>query len=106
LNPVMNSTKWEELRLAMYELGELSPRWRVLDLEQEKPTAWDGDWFYHFRNGQYKYRQWVEIEIKSDEQYEAVFKKLAQIRVPGEEFETGFRIFGYAKLGEFVDFIG
>ena len=27
--PAMNNTKWDELREAMYDLGELRPRWRT-----------------------------------------------------------------------------
>jgi len=101
----MNDTKWEELRLAMLELGELSPRFRVLDVEKESPSIWDADWFYHFRNGEYKYRKWVEIEIQSDDQYDAVLMKLTEIRVPGAKIENGFRIFGYAMTGEYIDYI-
>ena len=31
--PLMNNTKWEELRAAMYGLDGLRPRWRTKDLE-------------------------------------------------------------------------
>ena len=105
MNPVMNDTKWEELRLAMLDLGELSPRFRVLDVKKENPSIWDADWFYHFRNGEYKYRKWVEIETKSLEQFNAVLEKLRQIRVPGERIESGFRIFGYGTPGEYIDYL-
>jgi len=32
MNPFMNETKWDELRLAMYALGNLHPRWRTKDV--------------------------------------------------------------------------
>jgi hypothetical protein len=33
---VMNNTKWEELRAAMYELGSLHPQFRIKDREREE----------------------------------------------------------------------
>lgn len=53
LIPVMNNTKWEELRLAMHSLGKLRPQWQTKDLETGYVPCWDGDWFYHFRDGGY-----------------------------------------------------
>jgi hypothetical protein len=101
----MNDTKWDELRLAMYGLERLSPRWRTLDVESGHLSKWDRDWYYHFRHGGYKSIQWVEIAIDSDEQRVAVLKELAQVHVPGEQIDSGFRVFGYANLGQAVDYI-
>lgn len=97
--PLMNDTKWNELRLAMHEFGDASPRWRTLDVQNGHFSAWDSEWFYHFSLGGYKSIQWVEIAIDSTAQRQAVLSRLAAIHVPGEETETGFRIFGYGELG-------
>lgn len=102
---LMNDTKWDELRLAMCELGPLSPRWRTLDVENGHLSEWDGEWFYHFRNSGYKFIKWVEIAIESLAQRQAVLNELAKVRVPGEPTETGFRVIGYAELGVEVDYL-
>lgn len=101
----MNHTKWDELRLAMYGLGPLSPRWRTLDVENGHLSDWDGEWFYHFRNGEYKFIRWVEIATESDEQKRAVLAELVKIHVPGERIEGGFRVLGYAELGTEIDYL-
>lgn len=89
----------------MYELGPLSPKWRTLDVESGHLSDWDGEWFYHFRNGGYKFIKWVEIAIESHAQRQAVLTELAKVRVPGESTETGFRVLGYAELGVEVDYL-
>jgi hypothetical protein len=103
--PLMNDTKWDELRLAMYELGPLSPKWRTLDVENVYLSDWDGEWFYHFRNGSYEFIKWVEIAVESPEQKQAVLTELVKIHVPGIRTESGFRVLGYAELGNEVDYI-
>ena len=102
---LMNDTKWDELRLAMYELGPLSPKWRTLDVENGHLSEWDGEWFYHFRNGGYKFIKWVEIAIESPAQRQAVLTELAKVHVPGKSTETGFRVLGYTELGVEVDYL-
>jgi hypothetical protein len=102
----MNDSKWDELRLAMYALGPQSPKWRTLDVENGYLSTWDREWFYHFRNGEYKCIKWVEIAVESQEQSQAVFAELVKIHVPGEKIESGFRVLGYAELGTEVDYIG
>ena len=104
MNPVMNDTKWEELRLAMYNLGTLHPRWRTKDLSGYL-SPWDGEWFYHFRNGGYDSVEWVEIQISSLEQDAAVFASLKAIQVPGTRIQCGFRVYGYTAEGIAVDYI-
>ena len=74
----MNDTKWDELRLAMYGLGDLRPRWSI---------------------------EWVEIQVLSADQDVAVPALLREIHLPGHRIETGFRIYGYARDGNAVDFI-
>jgi hypothetical protein len=101
----MNKTKWDELRLAMYELDERSPRWRTRDVQSGYVCPWDREWFHHFRTGGYTTIEWVEIEIESPEQRSAVFNALRRIHVPGQTTEHGFKIFGYLSVGAVVDYI-
>ncbi len=105
LIPVMNDTKWDELRLAMYSLGKLRPMWRTKDVETGFIPNWDGEWLYHFRNGGYKSIEWVEIEITSQEQDAAVYDALKRIHLPGERTEKGYRVVGYATKGQQVNYI-
>lgn len=103
--PLMSDTKWDELRLAMYERGPLSPKWRTLDVENQHLSEWDGEWFHHFTNGGYRFIQWVEIACESHEQSRAVLAELMKVHVPGECTESGFRVFGFAELGTDVDYL-
>lgn len=96
MHALMNDTKWDELRLAMYDLGELSPRWRTRDVESGDECPWDGEWFYHFRCGGYETIEWVEIRIDSPDQEQAVLSALKAIHVPGRRSEAGFKVYGYA----------
>jgi hypothetical protein len=102
---LMNNTKWNEIRLAMHSLGNLAPLWRTKDLERAYISHWDNDWFYHFRIGGYKTIEWLELEIKSEQQRQTVLQALRTIRVPGEEIENSVRIYGYKELGEPVDYL-
>ncbi len=99
MHAVMNNTKWDELRLAMYALGRLSPRWRTKDLSGYVSPL-DGEWFFHFRDGGYSSIEWVEILITTSEQQAAVEAALRRVHVPGQRFENGFRVYGYVADGE------
>ena len=103
---VMNNSKWEELRVAMYELGPLHPQFRIKNLDREEPWRWDGEWFYHFRLGEYDSIEYVELRVRSAEQRELVRQRLRAIHLPGVETGDGFRIYGWIKRGEFVDYLG
>lgn len=105
LVPLMNNTKWDELRLAMYSLGQVHPKWRTKDIEAGYISEWDGEWYYHFRDGGYERIEWVEVRINSTEQEEAVMAALRTIHVPGEKTEHGYRVFGYAEPGKSVTYI-
>ena len=96
MNPVMNDTKWEELRLAMYSLGPQAPKWRNRILVSGYVSPWDGDWYYRFREGGYTDIEWVEIQIISLDQRAAVLALIQSIHLPGCETEHGFKIIGYA----------
>jgi hypothetical protein len=103
--PVMNDTKWDELRLAMYELSSLSPKWRTRNLENSYICDWDGEWYYHFRNGGYETIEWVDIRVDNPEQRDAVRRELARVHVPGEETAHGFRVYGHVLEGQTIDYI-
>ena len=94
----MNDTKWDELRLAMYHLGDRHPRWRTKDISGYV-SDWDGEWFYHFRQGGYLTIEWVEIQVSWPDQDAAVLELLQQIHVPGHRIENGFRVYGFARQG-------
>lgn len=101
---LMNDTKWNEVRLAMYGLGKLSPRWRTKDV-QGPISQWDGEWFYHFCNGGYATAEWVEVQISSPEQDAAVLRCLREIHLPGHRVDGGFRIYGYVPDGSAINYI-
>ena len=102
---LMNNTKWEDIRLGMYSLGDMSPKWRTKDVENQHICEWDGEWFYHFRIGAYGCIEWLEIATTSAEQSVAVGAVLQSIRVPGEQVGSVFRIFGYAPIGKVIDYL-
>jgi hypothetical protein len=102
---VMNNTKWEELRLAMYALGSLHPRFRVKIIVTGHISEWDGEWYHHFRDGGYDDLEWVEIRTPDLAQREAVRTCLREIHVPGEEFAEGFRVVGWIEPGASVGYI-
>jgi hypothetical protein len=102
---VTNKTKWDEIRLAMYELADLSPRWRTRCVENGFVTAWDSEWFYHFRDGGYEITEWVEIEVTSSEQKTAVHNVLSKIHVPGEFLDNIFRVYGHVPVGQPIDYL-
>jgi hypothetical protein len=102
---VMNDTKWEELRAAMYDLGRLHPQFRIKDRDREAPWSWDGEWFYHFRLRDYRAIEYVDLEVRSQEQRDAVRSRLRAIHVPGFETDEGFRVCGWIERGVFVDYI-
>ncbi|WP_020466962.1 DUF6678 family protein [Singulisphaera acidiphila] len=100
----MNNTKWDELRLAMYGLGNLSPSWSTKDLSGYI-CPYDKDWFYHFRNGGYDSIEWVHIRLDSPEQDRAVEMALRRVHVPGHRVEGGFRVYGYTQAAATIDYI-
>jgi len=103
VNPVMNQTKWDELRLAMYGLGGQCPRWRTKD-RSGYVSPWDAEWFYHFREGGYGSIEWVEIRVTTPEQDVAVEAALRLVHVPGHRVEQGFCVYGYVTDGA-VDYL-
>jgi hypothetical protein len=105
LFPVMNNTKWRELRIAMDELSKPHPKWRTKCVENEYISTWDVDWYYHFSEGGYKDIEWVEIKTENDEQNHKVLSELKKIHIPGHKTEHGFKVYGYLKENQSVDYI-
>lgn len=101
----MNNTKWDELRLAMVQLGALKPQWRTRATGSGHLSGWDGEWFYHFREGGYETIEWVEIKVTSPEQRAGVLAALQLIHVPGEETPQGFQVFGHVPDGVAVAYV-
>ena len=102
---LMNDTKWDEIRLAMYNIDP-PPKWRTLDGENQHLSEWDAEWFYHFRDGAYSTIEWLEIQCADDDQHRSVKEALARIHVPGTLTDAGFKVFGYGESGAFYDYIG
>ncbi|MBW8640394.1 hypothetical protein K1W69_24595 [Hoeflea sp. WL0058] len=103
LNPVMNNTKWDELRLAMDEVIP-SPYWKSLATNGYNYGP-DCDWLEHFREGGYDHIVHVDILIETTDQRDLVRSALRKIHVPGEETPEGFRVFGYLRDGQSADYI-
>lgn len=101
---VMNDTKWEEIRLAMYDYPT-NPQWRTKDIESGYICPWDGEWFYHFKLGGYKTIEWLEIKAETEEIRNDVLKILKAIHVPGAVFDDVIKVYGYVEVGKSVDYI-
>jgi hypothetical protein len=85
----------------MYDYDGLI-HWRTKDLENGFIARWDAEWFHHFRLGNYKPIEWLEICLNEDNN-SYVMTKLKEIHVPGEIDGNVVRVYGY-KDG-FVDYI-
>jgi hypothetical protein len=102
-HPVMNNTKWNELRLAMYSTDP-APRWSTL-CQNGHRSAPDREWYYHFRDGGYEDIVHVDIFADDLEHRERIKMAIKRIHLPGEETDDGFRIYGYAEQGQTVDYL-
>ncbi len=103
---VANDTKWRELRVAVLELAPSEqPRFRCKSLETGYLSEWDGEWYYHWTIGGWDWMEWAELSVETAAQREPVRAILKRIRFAGEETTEGFRIYGYVRNGETVDFV-
>lgn len=102
LHPVMNNTKWEELRLSMYE-SDNSIKWRVKNIDGDI-SNWDAEWFYHFKLGGYETIEWLEIQVDDENVKTEVINKLKRIHVPGEIKGNSIFVYGYAR-DKFLNYI-
>ena len=104
LVPLMNHTKWEELRLAMMGLDH-PPHWCARTLGPGHVSPWDGEWGHHFAlDGDYRSQEWVELRMEHEEQAREVLNALRQVRVPGSRTNQGFSVLGHAPAGEPVEY--
>jgi uncharacterized protein DUF6678 len=78
---VMNHTKWEELRLAMYSI-EPAPRYRCMTIAGHY-SDFDAEWFYHFRAGGYDDIRYVDIFVEGQAHRERIRSALKKIHLPG-----------------------
>ncbi|QDU07024.1 DUF6678 family protein [Gimesia aquarii] len=105
MQSVMNNTKWRELQMAMYGIKDFCPRWRTRCLENGYLASWDGEWFYHFSEQGYDWIEWVEIKTENAEEDSIVLSELKRIHVPGHRTEHGFKVYGYVKEGQPVNYL-
>ena len=103
-HPVMNNTKWEEIREAMCNTPTHF-QWRTKDIETGYISMWDVEWYYHFRLGDYKYIEWLEIKADTEELRKDLLDILEKVHVPGKILEDAIRVYGYAGTGSYVDYI-
>lgn len=101
----MNNTKWDELRLAMYDLGHEAPRFRVKAIGADQPGPWDGEWYYHFREGGYHKIERVELQLRDSSHRGAVARALVTINVPGVQTDAGFVVYGHIPPGASAEYI-
>ncbi len=101
---VMNHTKWEEIRLAMYEYPN-TRLWRTKDIETGYICPWEGDWYYHFEIGGYKNIEWLEIKAETNEIKNDILKILKHIHVAGEVFDDVIKVYGHVKIGNPIDYL-
>ena len=102
LNPLMNNTKWDEVRLAMYDMPS-SPSFIVHDVDGK---SWpDSEWFYHFRVASYDTILATDILFSDEEQRKEVLSRLRAINVPGEILDDRVRVLGYSRDGQEVHYV-
>ncbi len=103
LQPLMNDTKWEELRLAMYDVRP-APRFVQVTTAGQSYGP-DREWFYHFREP--PYRELLRVEIYADDAAHRleIRPKLEAIHLPGKETSGGFVSVGDCEPGDVGDVI-
>ncbi|WP_349679164.1 DUF6678 family protein [Clostridium sp. UBA4548] len=100
---LMNNTKWEEIRLAMYDYP-LTIQWRVKNIDNGYISNWDAEWFYHFRLGGYDTIEWLEMKVHNVEMKNDIINILRRIHVAGDVLKDSIKVYGYKKDG-FIDYI-
>jgi hypothetical protein len=104
-HPVMNKTKWAELRLAMLSIEPgPPPTYRIKNLDTGYLSDWDGEWFYHFQSASYDTIEWVEIKARSDEQAAVIQTALNRVHVPLERRNQVFKVLGFVIPGQPIDY--
>jgi hypothetical protein len=100
--PVMNNTKWNELRDAMSAI-ENPPAWSTLSVNGYRSSP-DREWFHHFYAGGYEDIRSVDILVDGGDR-QRVLQILQQIHLPGEETTDGFRVYGYSEPGQLLSYL-
>ena len=106
MNHLLNHTKWEEIRLSMYNLAiniKLAIKWRVKNIDNGYVSAWDSEWYYHFKNGGYEMIEWLEILTPDPSIQAFVLKELKKIHVPGKVQPESVLVYGYSN--DLVDYL-
>jgi hypothetical protein len=98
LSGLMNDTKWNEIRKAMYEFTRIT-KWRTKDIFTGYLSNWDSEWFYHFNLGEYKTIEYLEIQLENEEMKNEIVEILKKIHVPGEITNNSIFIYGYKEEG-------
>jgi hypothetical protein len=102
LTSAANDTRWEELRLAMYGMTP-SPQFRCMNLSGYYSAA-DDEWYYHFRDGGYEGIEFIDILPRTDADRPEILSHLKSIGLAGHSTEDGFRVYGYIRPGQAVDY--
>jgi len=103
LLPVMNNTKWRELRAAMLAI-EAVTTFRTMSTNGYY-AAPDAEWFYHFQEGGYDDIRYVDIFATDESHRQKVGSALKKINLPAEETKDGFRVYGYILPGQAIDYL-
>ena len=103
LHPVMNNTKWRELRDAMYAI-ESTTTYRIKRINGYYSDP-DAEWFYHFQEGGYDDIRYVDIFARDRSHRQQIGNALRKIHLPAEETGDGFRVYGYALPGQTIDYL-
>ncbi|UWU72480.1 MULTISPECIES: DUF6678 family protein [Bradyrhizobium] len=103
LHPVMNDTKWRELRDAMYAIGSATI-YRIMRVNGYYSNP-DAEWFYHFQEGGYDDIRYVDIFATDQPHRQQVGSALKKIHLPAVETGDGFRVYGYVLPGQAVDYL-
>jgi hypothetical protein len=103
LHPVMNNTKWRELRGAMYAI-ESATTYRIMRINGYYSDP-DAEWFYHFQEGGYDDIRYVDIFATDQLHRQQIGSALKKIHLPAEETGDGFRVYGYVLPGQAVDYL-
>jgi hypothetical protein len=80
LHPVMNNTKWRELRAAMYAI-EPATTYRTMSINGYYSIA-DSEWFYHFQQGGYDDIRFVDIFANNALHRQQIASALKTIHLP------------------------
>lgn len=102
---IMNNTKWDELRLSMYELHESAPFWRTCDIKNGYISEWDKEWFYHFRVGGYETIKWVELKIENELQRQVILQVLKTKHIAIGASKFGYKIYGHVDDTSGITFV-